>query len=205
MATKHPTPRPPFFTAQRVCFGKHRHIVCFDVSRILQKMSQIFDRFHVMPRRIPSFPDSFHSWQFPVIYWIRNNCPIFFTRWFKPWPFHPLVGGHPQPLTKGHFLLTIPKKVTFSQNYLAKMSRNLQVDMENLPLKYKGFTYIPISGGFRRISEPSTSTVYLFLPFFCENVHHFHNIHHLPGVAGSPSLTCGFLFGIATLTIPASS
>ena len=34
------------------------------------------------------------------------------TRWFNPWPFYPVVGGHQQPL-KGS--LNHPKKVTFAE------------------------------------------------------------------------------------------
>ena len=37
------------------------------------------------------------------------------TRWFKPWPFYPLIGGHDSPLNRSRSL-NHPKKGTNSQN-----------------------------------------------------------------------------------------
>ena len=48
-----------------------------------------------------------------VVFFGGNNSKP--TRWFKPWPFHPLVGGH-LTISKGH--LTIPKRSQRIARYL---------------------------------------------------------------------------------------
>jgi len=42
-----------------------------------------------------------------LFFWVVNKPN---SRWFKPWPFYPLVGGHQHSPLKGSRELTIPKR-----------------------------------------------------------------------------------------------
>ena len=43
-------------------------------------------------------------------YKVRYSKETIFTRWFKPWLFYPLFGGHHQPLISGHVFTHHPQK-----------------------------------------------------------------------------------------------